>query len=114
MSFFLSKIRIKNSNSSYITYIFFAGANADIFPHGIELSSAQNFPRRCAEICSKWSHSNTRALDLGCAVGGATFHLTKYYSNVLGIDFSGAFIEAALDIQVNRSKTLQILKEGKL
>jgi 2-polyprenyl-3-methyl-5-hydroxy-6-metoxy-1,4-benzoquinol methylase len=35
------------------------------------------------------------ALDVGCAVGGATFELSRAFTSCLGVDFSHAFIEAA-------------------
>lgn len=36
-----------------------------------------------------------RALDLGCAVGRSSFELSRIAGDVIGIDFSRAFIEAA-------------------
>ncbi len=36
-----------------------------------------------------------RVLDLGCAVGGASFELARFGAAVVGVDLSGAFIEAA-------------------
>ncbi len=39
--------------------------------------------------------SGARALDVGCAVGGSSFELARSCASVHGIDFSGAFIEAA-------------------
>ncbi len=38
---------------------------------------------------------NAAALDVGCAVGGSTFELTRFCARVHGIDFSNAFISAA-------------------
>ena len=35
------------------------------------------------------------ALDIGCAVGGATFQLARAFPHVLGIDFSQQFVNAA-------------------
>ena len=37
----------------------------------------------------------TMALDVGCAVGGAVFELAQAFDNVLGIDYSHAFVDAA-------------------
>jgi 2-polyprenyl-3-methyl-5-hydroxy-6-metoxy-1,4-benzoquinol methylase len=37
----------------------------------------------------------TLALDIGCAVGGATFELARSFSHVLGIDYSQSFVDAA-------------------
>jgi putative 4-mercaptohistidine N1-methyltranferase len=39
--------------------------------------------------------ANTRALDLGCAVGGSSFELARACGEVIGIDYSHAFIRAA-------------------
>lgn len=39
--------------------------------------------------------ADARALDVGCAVGGACFELARYCSSVLGIDYSRGFIDAA-------------------
>jgi 2-polyprenyl-3-methyl-5-hydroxy-6-metoxy-1,4-benzoquinol methylase len=36
-----------------------------------------------------------RALDLGCAVGRTSIELAKQFKEVVGIDFSNAFIKAA-------------------
>lgn len=38
---------------------------------------------------------STRALDIGCAVGRSTFELSQWFNEVIGIDFSHAFIDAA-------------------
>ena len=58
-----------------------------------------DFPRRCAallrEAAQRSGVPTDRALDLGCAVGGATFELTRDFREVLGIDLSEQFIAAA-------------------
>jgi len=36
-------------------------------------------------------------LDLGCAVGRTTVELADYFKEVVGVDLSHAFIEAAID-----------------
>lgn len=35
------------------------------------------------------------ALDIGCAVGGASFELARSFPHVLGIDYSQHFVNAA-------------------
>ncbi len=55
--------------------------------------NAIGFPRRCAAMLGEVTSG--RALDLGCAVGGATFELARWFDSVLGIDLSERFIEAA-------------------
>lgn len=61
------------------------------------LQTALNFTGRLAQLCKKHSKvgPGTRALDVGCAVGGATFELARYYDTAVGIDFSHAFVAAA-------------------
>ena len=44
-----------------------------------------------------------RALDLGCAVGRSTLELSKIAREVIGIDFSAAFIDAAEAIRQGES-----------
>lgn len=61
------------------------------------------FPKRCAQLlCEKMKEQNietNRVLDLGCAVGGASFELVRHFSEVVGIDLSELFIETANQIQ---------------
>jgi SAM-dependent methyltransferase len=40
-----------------------------------------------------------RALDVGCAVGGSTLELTRNFNEVIGVDFSPAFIAKAREVQ---------------
>ena len=65
---------------------------------------ALRFPARCAQLCEKHCKAlrdftgeggETLALDVGCAVGGAAFELARVFDNVLGIDYSQAFVDAA-------------------
>lgn len=67
-------------------------------PPGFE--GALNFARRCVE-CFDLASNTTElsALDLGCAVGGATFELARHCTHVLGIDYSERFISAAQRLQ---------------
>lgn len=44
-----------------------------------------------------------RALDLGCAVGRSTFELSKYAREVIGIDYSRTFIDAADALRCGRT-----------
>lgn len=55
---------------------------------------ALDFPRRCAELVAEFA-SGGRAMDLGCAVGRASFELGRSFDSVLGIDLSQQFIAAA-------------------
>jgi len=55
-----------------------------------------------------------RALDLGCSVGRTSFELSRCCSEVVGIDYSNAFIDAANDILKRREIPLVLKREGQL
>ena len=59
-------------------------------PYAFGPKEALNFPQRTAAIASKFAITGegSRALDIGCAVGGASFELSKSFHEVVGIDFS--------------------------
>jgi trans-aconitate methyltransferase len=55
------------------------------------------------------------AMDIGCAVGGSTFHLSKCgFGAVLGIDYSHAFINAANVLKRDGMITYRTVVEGKI
>lgn len=55
------------------------------------------------------------ALDVGCAVGGASFELTRAgFSEVLGLDASRAFVAAADEMRARGSKSYRAVIEGDL
>lgn len=53
-----------------------------------------------------------RALDLGCAVGGATFELARSCHHVIGIDSSAAFIATANSLLENHPLVYPRREEG--
>ena len=57
------------------------------------MREALDFPIRTAAHFS--SHLVARGLDLGCAVGRSAFEMSRHCEEVVGIDFSHAFIHAA-------------------
>jgi SAM-dependent methyltransferase len=76
----------------------FAGADADYPP---ALHEALGFPRRTV---THFSQSLVeRGLDLGCAVGASTFAMSEHCEEVIGIDYSHAFIDAATRLQQGES-----------
>jgi SAM-dependent methyltransferase len=70
------------------------------------------FPQRIAERLVRVARDHDvplrRALDAGCAVGGATFALSKHFDEVVGIDASRRFIDAAT--RLARTGTLAYLR----
>jgi putative 4-mercaptohistidine N1-methyltranferase len=75
--------------------LFHYGSAAEISPPaGAE--SALFYPVRCVDSFERVAIPDTaRALDAGCAVGRSTFELTRFCSEVIGIDLSQRFIAAA-------------------
>ncbi len=53
-----------------------------------------------------------RALDLGCAVGGSSFELARYFPEVAGIDFSSSFIFAAKHLAAHGCMETEVAVEG--
>lgn len=79
-----------------------------------------NFPVRCAILCAKHSTPESdsteprRALDIGCAVGRSTFELSKHFDEVIGIDFSKAFVAKCNEIKDKKQLSYTVTTEGDL
>eukprot|EP01041_Mallomonas_annulata_P012730 gene12730-26815_t len=97
--------------------LFHYGSDNILLPYSFGPKDALNFPTRCANICSTFKSPNSpnirsRALDLGCAVGGSSFELSRHFENVLGIDFSKHFVDAANEMKLKGEMSFEILKHG--
>jgi putative 4-mercaptohistidine N1-methyltranferase len=77
--------------------LFHYGADADILPWESGPADGLRFPVRTVEETFAWGDlpATARALDVGCAVGRSAFELSRRCAEVIGIDFSQAFIDAA-------------------
>lgn len=64
-----------------------------VFPQVVEL------PVACAQLVQRFATSTDRAMDLGCAVGRTAFELARDFKEVIGIDYSRHFIDAARHLQ---------------
>ncbi len=60
-----------------------------------------NFPKAMADLCLEVTgdRPRRRALDLGCAVGRASFELARVFEEVTGLDFSARFIRIGAALQ---------------
>jgi putative 4-mercaptohistidine N1-methyltranferase len=69
--------------------------------YGGEYFGVENFPRRCARIALELMKGKRkeRALDLGCAVGRASFELAREFAHVTGLDYSARFIRVAVELK---------------
>ncbi len=84
--------------------------------YGPDKFSVQNFPQHLVRICldAMSTRPRQRALDLGCAVGRASFELAKHFDFVSGIDFSARFIRIAHQLQQKGVIRYQLPEEGEL
>jgi len=75
-----------------------------------------DFPKETADICLKHLPTKTslRALDIGCAVGRASFELASKCQEVVGIDFSHNFVKACNQLKKHGKMDYKVLVEGEL
>lgn len=59
----------------------------------------QAFIPATVELVNRFAGATTKVLDLGCAVGRASFDLSKTFKEVIGLDYSQAFVDAAKRMQ---------------
>ena len=77
--------------------LFHYGMPEEILPWPDEPRDALGFPVRSVKelLAAESLPAEATGLDLGCAVGRSTFELTAHCAQVLGVDYSQRFIEAA-------------------
>lgn len=73
---------------------------------------AQDFALRVVDELADPASPVTRALDIGCAVGRTAFELARRAPEVVGIDFSQAFIAAANTLRDEGEIATRIPVEG--
>jgi putative 4-mercaptohistidine N1-methyltranferase len=78
--------------------LFHYGTAEEILPYPFGPKEALHYPVRCVTECVERTRAGS-ALDLGCAVGRATFELARRCDSVVGIDLSRSFITAAQSLQ---------------
>lgn len=84
-------------------------------PHAFGPVAASQFPARCAALVAKHApRGGGAALDVGCAVGGATFELARTFETVVGVDFSAAFVAAASKLAAGERLPCTAVEEGHL
>ena len=92
-------------------YLLFHYGKADeILPWEKGPLEALDFPVRTVSHFSEGKVSRT--LDVGCAVGRSTLELSRTSDEVIGIDFSQAFIDAACQIRDGDVLDCERLEEG--
>ena len=96
--------------------LFHYGSSGQTMPWSFGPVTALDYPARCVCECLDTSllPTQARALDLGCAVGRATFELARHCSEVIGIDYSHLFIDVARHLQQRGSTSYAYVEEGLL
>ena len=84
------------------------------FQYGDTHFGVENFAIACAEIASKFTKNTTKALDLGCATGRATFELAKTFDEVEGIDFSARFVQVGAKLRNEGYVAFSSKEEGEI
>ena len=86
------------------------------FQYSDEHFGVMNFAKVCVQKAAEYSKATPRkrALDLGCATGRASFELARFFEHVDGIDYSQAFIDAAVELQKNGRVSYAQNGEGEL
>lgn len=86
------------------------------FHYGESHFGVGNYPARCATACLEvmagWEKG--RALDLGCAVGRTSFELARVFAEVVGLDLSSRFIEAANTLKSQGQMEYFLRDQGEL
>ncbi|KAG7344220.1 methyltransferase domain containing protein [Nitzschia inconspicua] len=90
-----------------------------IYPHANAPKHGLTFPRRVAEAMldlyikvNPESTSFSRALDIGCAVGGTSFELAQHFERADAFDNSENFIRVANQMKNMEPVSFQIPMEG--
>jgi 5-histidylcysteine sulfoxide synthase/putative 4-mercaptohistidine N1-methyltranferase len=89
------------------------------FHYGDTYFDVPNFPRALALLAieamgDKLKKPGSKALDLGCATGRATFELAKHFDEVTGIDFSARFISLGARFAEQGRLRYTLVEEGEL
>eukprot|EP00455_Lapot_gusevi_P021571 TRINITY_DN2259_c0_g1_i3.p2 TRINITY_DN2259_c0_g1~~TRINITY_DN2259_c0_g1_i3.p2 ORF type:complete len:279 (+),score=118.15 TRINITY_DN2259_c0_g1_i3:33-839(+) len=79
-----------------------------------------HFPKRIAHCAAtkaaayapRVAQKFDRALDIGCAVGRTSFELARFYSSVVGIDFSHSFVDACNQLKSTGRLSYSRVDEG--
>ncbi len=96
--------------------LFHYGEDSEILPYAEGPHQALRFAERCVTemIPGVDLPSGARALDLGCAVGRSSFTLSARCDEVIGIDYSQAFIDAATTLGRQGILNYERVDEGRI
>jgi len=94
--------------------LFHFGTAEDQLPYSFGPRHALFFPQRCVSEFLPAIGRVERSLDLGCAVGGSAFELSRWSAEVIGIDYSQRFVHSAQSIQETGQIEIRRIEEGNI
>lgn len=98
--------------------VFHYGSPNELLAYDFGPKNSLDFPKRCADLCMKHFKDGTRiplrAFDIGCAVGRSTFELTQKFGEVIGLDYSNAFVDACNTLKRQGQMSYFVHDEGDL
>ena len=97
--------------SEYLLFQY--GEAAEVLPWAFGPYEALGFPVRATEMTFEFPIGG-RALDLGCATGRSSFELARHCEEVVGVDFSRRFIDAAEHLRRHGALEFRVVDEGAL
>jgi putative 4-mercaptohistidine N1-methyltranferase len=103
------------SSRSLAEYLLFHyGSAEEILGQHSGPREALDFPMRCVRELVDFARvpAGARALEVGCAVGRSSFELGRFCAQVVGIDFSHAFIQAACMLKASGMISFEVVVEG--
>lgn len=94
--------------------LFHYGTKEESCPWASGPRDGLDYPRRCVteNLDTTTRGPGRRALDIGCAVGRSTFELARHFDEVIGIDYSRKFIQAAQGLQQDGQMDYRITEVG--
>ncbi len=92
--------------------LFHYGSPDEVLPWPEGPQSALGFAERTVSELADFTRQPATGLDLGCAVGRSSFELARRGLEVIGIDFSQRFIDAAATLATGASLGYRRLDEG--
>jgi len=84
------------------------------FQYGATHFGVENFAISTAKLANKFAINRTKALDLGCATGRATYELAKEFDAVEGVDFSVRFVQVGSKLKDEGYIAFNVKQEGDL
>ena len=94
--------------------LFHYGTADDQLPYTFGPRDALFYPIRCVSDFLPAIGTAERALDLGCAVGRSTFELSRWTQEVVGVDLSHRFVEAANRVRETGQIEIRRREEGEI